>query len=289
MSKRTQKPSPTMPETTIKLSYSQIEQWEKCQLAWRFSKIDRRPQAPSEALILGTSFHAALEADGRSLAKLADYELLGIFEKAFQVELARADPTGLISGEKRIALRRKAQVMILEYIHTVQPHFAPLEVEQDFTLRLSDEVSFSGRIDAVTASSLVDWKTASKPWTPGDQHHKDQASAYLLARPDQQRVSFAVFAPSGESCGFQSLATTRTDEQKAQYRLKVLKVADDIRAAKASGNFAANPGPLCGWCGYLGSCSAGEAWLKLKGRVPQVPVLKYNLTAEEGHHAAKEN
>lgn len=274
MPKKTQPTLPTMPAPILALSHSQLETWSQCNLRWRFQKIDRIQAAPSEALILGTAFHAALEADGRASERLKDYQLLAIFEKAFQSELKTADPTGLISNEKRIALRRKAQLMITEYIKTVQPHYDPLAVEQDFSFMIDNDIQMRGRIDALTAVSLVDWKTASKPWNPGDQDHKDQATAYLIARPDQTRVSFAVFAPNGESCSFQSLATTRTEEQKAQYRLKVLKVADEIRAAKESGNYAANPGPLCGWCGYLGACSAGEAWLKLKGRVPQVPVLR---------------
>lgn len=280
MPKRTQPALTTMPEPIIRLSHSQMDTWQQCQLRWRLQKIDKLPAAPAEALILGTAFHAALEADGIASERLTDYQLLGIFEKAFQAELANADPTGLITNDKRIALRRKAQLMITEYIRTVQPYFAPLDVEQDFILGMSDDVHFVGRIDAITPVSIVDWKTANKPWQLGDQDHKDQATAYLIARPDQTRVSFAVFAPDGESCSFQSLPTTRTEEQKALYRAKVLRVADEMRAAKASGNFPANPGPLCGWCNHLGSCSAGEAWLKLKGRVPAVPVLRTTQTPQ---------
>jgi hypothetical protein len=274
--------------TPITLSHSQLETWQQCQFKWRLTKIDKVQKAPSEALILGTAFHAALEEDGRRKIvhnmNLQDFQMLDIFDKTMKGVLFADDPNGLITKARQTAMRAKAQLMILKYIDIVQPTFKPVSVESSFTFAVSDAVKFTGRIDAVTARGIVDWKTAGKPWEPGAQHSKDQASAYLTALPDQSQVSFAVFSTDGNSASFQSLPTQRTYDQQIDYQLKVMTVASQIQVAKQTGQFAANVGPLCGWCEVLGACTAGQAWLKMKGRVPQVPVIQ---TMKEGNDHAE--
>jgi putative RecB family exonuclease len=272
--------------TPITLSHSQLETWQQCQLRWRLTKIDKVQKAPSEALILGTAFHAALEEDGRRKIvhnmNLQDFQMLDIFDKTMKGVLFADDPNGLITKTRQTAMRAKAQLLILKYIEIVQPTFKPVSVESSFTFAVSDAVKFTGRIDAVTARGIVDWKTAGKPWEVGTQHSKDQAQAYLTALPEQSQVSFAVFSTDGNTASFQSLATQRDEAKAAAYKAKVLDTAEEIDSAKLSGKFTANVGPLCGWCEVLGSCTAGQAWLKLKGRTPQVPVIQA-MKAGEGN------
>jgi putative RecB family exonuclease len=277
MKRTTKKQTAPAQEPILKLSHSQLETWEQCRLKWKFQKIDMLPSAPSEALIFGTAIHAMLEMDGYLIAnensRMQDFHMLAAFDKVLQAELAKSDPYNLINKQRMIAMRARAQDIIRKYIAIVQPTYRPIEVEKDFSFILDGLVEFRGRIDAVTATSILDWKTASKPWETESQHQKDQATAYLIARPDMARVSFAVFSGVGDDCRFQSLATTRTERQKEDYSHKVLMAAGAIHAAEADDDFPANPGPLCGWCGMLAHCTAGQVWLKLKGRVPQVPVL----------------
>ena len=262
----------------ITLSHSQMETWQQCQFKWRLTKIDKVPRAPSEALILGTACHGALEADGKhriaNKASLPDYQLLAAFDEVMQAELTKSDPDHLIKPAHIIAMRAKAQLMIAKYCAIVQPTYRPLAVEQEINFTVSDDVRFTGRLDAVTVKGIVDFKTAGKPWAAEVQHSKDQASAYLMTRPDVASVSFAVFSTDGTTCQFQSLPTQRTEAQITDYQAKVRAVAQQIKTAKATNDFQANPGPLCGWCEALGSCTAGMAWLKVKGRVPQVPVIQ---------------
>jgi|SRR5579859_66058 len=272
---KTQSKSTTTP---ITLSHSQLETWQQCQLKWRLTKIDKVAKAPSEALILGTAFHAALEEDGRRIiegrARYDEIRLFQFFARTMDDELYRNDPNKLLKSQQLSAMRAKAQLMILKYIDIVQPTFKPISVESSFTFAVSEAVKFTGRIDAVTARGIVDWKTAGKPWEAGTQHSKDQAQAYLTALPEQSQVSFAVFSTDGNTATFQSLATQRDEAKAVAYKAKVLDIAEEIDRAKRSGQFAANVGPLCGWCEVLGSCTAGQAWLKMKGRVPQVPVIQ---------------
>ena len=282
--KRVTKTMPVTSTTPIILSHSQLETWQQCQLKWRLTKIDKVAKAPSEALILGTAFHAALELDGQEIMdhgdKLKDWELLAAFERTMKGELFRNDPGNLITKRQQVSMRAKAQLMILKYIDIVQPTFKPVSVESSFTFAVSEAVKFTGRIDAVTARGIVDWKTASKPWEAGTQHGKDQAQAYLTALPEQAQVSFAVFSTDGNSATFQSLATQRDEAKAAAYKAKVLDTAQQIQTAKETGQFEAKVGPLCPWCEVQGSCTAGQAWMKLKGKVPQVPVIQMMKAGE---------
>src|SRR5260221_1304321 len=49
------------------LSHSQCEMVSQCMRRYFLTKIEGAPQAPSESLILGSSIHTALEADGLDL------------------------------------------------------------------------------------------------------------------------------------------------------------------------------------------------------------------------------
>ncbi len=260
------------------LSHWQIETWEQCQLKWAHGKVYKSPAAPSDALILGTAIHAALEADGAAWIEgqrhIALDGLLDVFAQTLQSELALQDPDGLLADHVD-GMHRRGHAMLAAYVAHVQPRYAPQEVELTATFSV-DAITFTGRIDAITPKAIVDWKTASRPWADDAAAHKDQASAYLAARPDQTQVTFIVFACSPDDpdvCVVRTHPTTRTPAQLAAYQDKVRAVAAEIAAAKAAEVFLARTTPLCGWCGYLGSCPLGRAWLDAAGRRAAVPVV----------------
>jgi len=262
------------------LSHSQIELWEKCPFAWYLTNVLKVPRAPAEALILGNALHAALEADGRQ--RIADKEQLGmqelaeIADQAMDDELAKADPSGLLSEAKRFNMRHRVQAMIVAYLNHVAPRYRPLTVEEAFSFDVDTLVHFTGRIDAQTANAIIDWKTSGKLWQPGDVDGKDQATAYLIARPEMRQVTFIVFScheSTPDTCIVQSHIARRTDAQKIAYQAKIRATADDIMRAKKNNRFPLKPGPLCGWCGVLGSCSSGQTWLQTHHREPAVPLV----------------
>jgi len=85
-----------------------------------------------------------------------------------------------------------------------------------------------------------------------------------------------VFASSPEppyTCTVAMHSTTRNEVAKSLYRDKVRRIARQMQRARETGEYPAATGPLCGWCSFIGACSAGREWLRVKGREPQVPVL----------------
>jgi RecB family exonuclease len=264
--------------TKLFLSHSQIEQWEQCQYRWYLSKIQKAPRAPSEILTTGVAFHAALELYGRCQIEGNPATFAILRERAsvtLEEELQKTDPNKLITKSQIGIMYKRILAMITAFGDYVASHFIPEEVEVDFNVPMSS-VSYTGRIDAITPTAIIDWKTASKNWEPGSEHTKDQATAYLIAK-DRPRVTFVVFTSpkdAPELCTVRTHSTTRTEEQKAAYRLKVSRVAMDIRQAKETDTFKPGTGPLCGWCDVLGSCESGQKWLSSHGREPAVPVVK---------------
>lgn len=280
------------------LSHSSCEAWAQCRRRWYLQKIEGAPQAPSEALILGTAVHAVIEDDGRELMNGHDSNDLRLhvwLDGALEDALAKDDPHGLISAEQRRDMRAKGHAIIDAYIQHLRPRYRPSDVEDNFTVDIPGAPGwrFTGRIDArVTLAdgtpAIADFKTG-KAWEPGAEHGKEQATAYLWAdhiqRGYAQAVVFCIFpvkpdGNGGYTCTPQFRATRRTGMNLQVYKEGLQATARSIEQAKRTNEFPAKTGPLCGWCGVLGSCSEGQQWLASKGRTPAIPVVRRTVEVE---------
>lgn len=270
------------------LSHSQAETWQACPRRWQLTKLDKVPQAPSEALILGSAVHAAIEQDGiratrrepRMPASLLDL----VFRDALNKESIAADPRGMLAPFQRTAMLKRGQAMLDAYVREIQPHYHPLATEAPFEHRIADsDWTFSGRIDARTynardgAGVIIDHKTSSRAWPKGAEHTKPQADAYLWAsriadwQPEVKRVVFVIY--TGDSVELR--ATTRTEASIARYIDGVRRTASDIERATQNGQFEPRPTPLCGWCQVLHACPVGQQWLADHGRKPQPEIQRF--------------
>lgn len=287
-----------MSDETLWLSHSQLETFEQCARRWELQKVRRVKQAPSEALVLGDAVHQAIETDGRAAIagerRLGIPELVSLFSASLSVRLVADDPHKLLRSREN-DLRLRGLALLRAYAEQFQAAYRPEEVEAPFpevTLPSAysgvPEVRFTGRLDARVGKTIVDFKTASKVWPEGAEHHKPQALAYLWAdRMDRgeeaaaTQVRFVVLTTTqwerrGET-GYLASVDVRVAQPKAAdvvgYGARVQRVAQQISAARRNGVFMANPGPLCGWCGVLGSCPIGRRWLAERGRTPAVPMV----------------
>ena len=169
---------------------------------------------------------------------------------------------------------------------------------------LMDGWQFTGRIDARVmwgTPKILDFKTTGTPWTPGDQHGKEQATAYLLAdrlarrKEPAQRVTFAIFAtvPRGSeyACHPMYLATERSESELVafgkhlQFTASKLASETDFYRAGSAQAFLPKTGPLCNWCEVKHACAPGRAWLdgpqglawfkkSGKPRLPMLPIVE---------------
>src|SRR5260221_10695827 len=262
-----------------------METWGQCQRRWKHQKLDRVPQAPSEHLIFGDAIHQAIEADGVRLAAgksgLPHTALAGIFNLALEKRCQDEDPDGLLA-DKLPGLRMRALATIRAYVERVQPHYHPVAIEVPFSLPIPDldGWEFTGRIDAITErngqTTVVDFKTATKPWPAGAEHMKDQAVAYQWADAERRfakasnRVTFIVLPTvsngEGYDCPVEYRPTQRTGAHIAAYVEHVRNTVGRIEDAKRLNVFPASVGPLCAWCPCVASCTEGQAYLQRTGR-----------------------
>ncbi len=287
------------------LSHSQIEQWQQCQFRWYLRYVAHAPAAPSEQLILGDAVHAAIAEDGVRRLEWIDRRLglpalLQVFNEALEKRLAEDDPGKLLAG-RVMDLRLRGLAILSVYVEQVQPRYTPCaRPEEQFEVAIPDLDGwrFTGIVDARIFAgtggipTIVDWKTASRPWPDGAEHQKAQATAYLWAerqridahRAAASRVTFVVFTttprsgqldPAGYTCSAEFRSTIRVPQQLAAYEELVRGTAHDItrRALSPVKSVKTNTGPLCGWCPYLGSCPSGRFWLHSHDRQPAVPVV----------------
>lgn len=294
-----------MTTDVLTLSHSQLETFEQCPRRWELTKIHRVHQAPSEALIYGDAIHQAIEADGRAAVageqRHSIPQLVGTFSYVLGQRLAADDPQHLLRG-RWSAMRLRGLATLRAYHEQFASAYHPDEVEAPFPEVLLPsaysgvpDVRFTGRLDARVGRVIVDFKTASKAWAPGVEHQKPQALAYLwadaLARGEEQAattVRFVVLSatsvyrsdapsdpdlPDGYVASVDIRATMPRRSAVEHYAQRVRSVAQAISVAKQSGQFSANTGPLCGWCGCLGSCPSGQRWLRSRGRTPAVPLV----------------
>jgi hypothetical protein len=273
-----------------------VELFDGCPRRYQLTKIDHVPQAPAAPLIFGDAIHQALAADG--LQYLADGKRLTLdqlgrrFDLAFEERLSRDDPDSLISEEEAVRLTHDADAIFTGYVEHVQPYYFPLAVEEWFgkepaiPIPDADGWTFTGIVDAriVTQDGrgILDWKTG-KRWDTGAEHGKGQASAYLFADEARviisaetstdaaQFVMFLLLPVIDGVCVPEPRITTRDHSQRFAYVEHLRTVAREIDEARASGDFPAKTGPLCGWCNCLASCSDGQNWLRGKGRESHVP------------------
>jgi len=196
--------------------------------------------------------------------------------------------------DARADMRAKGHAIIRAYIQHLRPRYAPTSVEESFDVAIPGAPGwkFTGRIDArVTladgAPAILDFKTG-KAWQPGAEDSKDQATAYLWATNQQgsdaegdrqNAVVFAIFPTEpdgngGYTCRPQFRTTTRDEHQLYIYANGLRMTAEAITEAKRNNDFPARTGPLCGYCGVLGSCTSGQQWLADHDRKPAIPMVR---------------
>jgi hypothetical protein len=289
----------------ILLSHSQIDTWLHdtygCPLKWAYGKVIRLPSTPSTALILGESFHKALEYDTTALRDglppLTFSQLENHFKERLIENIQEQDPYFLLSDQQIDIMYDRGLIFLQTYLDDVQPRFLSpnrhriiaseewipeVRIEQDGLI-----VVYRGRIDAATyviaddgsfvPGLIIDFKTASRNWLDGDQHTKDQATGYLLSYGAStnpllaatKNVLFSVFTRNK----VQLLQTRRDPAQLFQYKQKIWYVGTSIHSSVQAHTYSSRPGQRCKWCSYHSACPAGTAYMQRNGVIPVAPAM----------------
>jgi putative RecB family exonuclease len=248
-------------ELPATLSPSKVSAFKDCALAFRFSVIDRLPEAPSAAAVRGTLVHRVLEqlycaepAD-RTLA-LALSTLSSVAEEARhadaeyrQLELDDQAQAGYLAEVERLVRR---------YFEMEDPtNIRPIGLE----LRLEAElggVRLRGIIDRLELDAegelvVTDYKTGRAPAQRyeqgrfgGVQFYAFLCQAVLGRRP--ARIQLLYLADGV------SIIATPSEQSIRGLERRVGAVWQAVERACAADDFRPHPGPLCAWCAFQSFC-----------------------------------
>lgn len=260
-------PDPTLPgfERNLKppdyLSPSSIGTWQQCPLKFKYSRIDKIVDPPTEATTLGNFVHDVLEAllllpsENRTLA-----EARRLMREKWDVEYAEKTIDVIGQHNKKIhEFRWRAWWCIENYFSMENPQALTFDGLEDYVVGSIGKVPMRGYIDRWHRSDegivIGDYKTGKTPrpqWR-GDKFQQLAIYALLLGAIHDEPVSRMelLYLKDG-------VRLTEPVKEPALVAVaeKIDSVYDELLASCASGQFEAKPSRLCDWCSYKSFCPA---------------------------------
>jgi putative RecB family exonuclease len=246
------------------LSPSSIDLWLQCPRKFREEKVRGRSGGTGEAALLGTFVHLILEhlmklpSGERSLGAARELALSCWSEFSSSSEWvgwaadAEVDVT---------SFRRRAWASVCGYFEIENPDGVEVLDTERFLNATVAGVPLRGIVDRIDQDIfddvvIVDYKTGKvpAPWFRAAKFRQLNLYAALYealtgVRPGEGRLLFTSF---GEVIG-----TTVTPESVDE-AVEVASTAwSEIAVSFESGRWEARPGPLCGWCPFVGECAEG--------------------------------
>lgn len=248
--------------TPSTLSPSKVSSFKDCALAFRFSAIDKLPEAPSPAATKGTLVHLALEhlfareAPDRTLDHALDdlataTEIMRSDEDFIGLELDEAAEATFLADAERL-VRRYFEVEDPAAVH-------PVGLELLLEARI-DDIRIRGIIDRLELNAdgglvVTDYKTGKSPHTTHQQGRLGGVTFYALLCQELFGVLPAqvqlIYLGDGLTI------TTEPNEQSIRaLKAKLRALWQAISMACEKEDFRPRPGPLCNWCSFHAFCPA---------------------------------
>lgn len=239
------------------VSASSLSQYQRCPRQWAYRYVLGVKVPPDGGLLVGSGVHHAAEVgmvekmqtgtdpDPEMAAETAA-EYVSEQVRSGEVRLEDDDQGGLTDRAVRISRAWAAEAA---------PLVMPVAVEDTFTVSLAG-IPVTGRLDVVTATQVVDWKTSGKSPNRDDVVKSTQTSLY--ARATGKPLSFVYLVNQVKGVKVAPVEVGE-DESAQAARLAEATVAD-VAEGMALGVWPRNRnGWHCSkrWCGYYDRCMAG--------------------------------
>ncbi len=225
--------------------------------------MDRLPDPPGEAAVLGTFTHRVLELLCREEpAERTVERARQLAREEWSWISSRDDFTALgLDGDAQRAFRWRSWEAIEGLWRLEDPSQVDVRsTEQRVTARLGD-VPFQGIVDRVESTSgglaITDYKSGRAPRP--DRRDAALTQVFLYAA--------AVEADSGERptrvrllyLGQEAVEADSTPEALSAATASLSSTWADLGGACSAGEFEVRTGPLCGWCPYVTVCAEGRS------------------------------
>ena len=243
------------------LSPSSVGTWQQCPLKFKYGRIDKIPDPPTEATILGNFVHDVLEG------------LLRLGSEDRNVSAARNimrtlwdDDYGprvidIIGNDSKVVheFRWRAWWCIENYFTMEDPAVVQFDGLEDYVVGSIDGAPVRGYIDRWhrTNDGIVigDYKTGKTPrpqWR-GDKFQQLAIYALLLEQIHNEPISNMELLYLKDGVRLSEKPKPATLDVVTE-SVKTTHV--ELGAACASGEFEARPSRLCDWCAYKTFCPA---------------------------------
>lgn len=240
------------------LSPSSISTFQQCPLKYKYSRIDKMQEPPTEATLRGNFVHSILEemyaypADARTLDNVRTIAK-DLWENEY---LEKVRP--YVRGDEALHLFRWSSWWCVENLFKMENptelHFDGIETELNDNI---DGVAIKGFIDRWrnTPDGIIigDYKTGK---TPAPRFQEDKyfqllLYAYVLEKQLGQKVSEIELLFIKDE---KRLAKKVTDDDRENVRTTVVEVRKQIDARCVSGEFEPIKHRLCDWCSFKSIC-----------------------------------
>lgn len=287
------------------LSPSSLDLWEQCQRRFRIEKVERRPTGGSGLdAVVGIYVHRVLEIlmaepmrrrtidrarllcgeVWKEIQEREDYKALGLGGQPYVGPAEEAED----QAAARLAFRRRVWASVRSYFETENPAYIDVVATEQKLGAVIEGVPIRGIVDRIERDAfddlvVTDYKSGKVPAPMFRGPKLRQLNLYaalveavLDERPTDGRLVFTSF---GKVIGTKFTPDTVSEAVEA-----AVDAWEGIGAAMAvDGPWEPSPGPLCGWCPWVGECDEGLAEIrdrrgagKLKKAAPN-----YDLAAPE--------
>lgn len=242
------------------VSHSQISMFLRCPRQWEFRYVKGLKMPPSGALILGSSYHKALEANFaqkvESEIDLGLEDVLDAFSDHWETRLEQEKD---IQWEdlKPGVLKDQGISIVTLYHQQEAPQIQPVAVEIPYGKVIAD-TSFVGSVDLVERrGTVIDHKTSARAYNQ-DEVDKDiqaTAEAFMVGRPINHEFHVAIKTKVPK---IQKVASIRTIDDILWWLDLVRGVIAQMRSGIAPPNpttWACSPK----WCGFWSICRGGAS------------------------------
>jgi putative RecB family exonuclease len=256
-------------EVPVSLTPSKIATFKDCGLAFRFSAIDKVPEAPSVPATRGTFVHAALErlfglpAEERTVERAVlclDEAFVGLAEDPEYTGLA-------LEPEQAATFRDEAEALVRRYFELEDPTLVTpigleLKLEVEVPLPSGSLVTLRGIIDRLELDEdgglvVTDYKTGKPPGPRQEQQRLGGVHfyAFLCERLFGQRPSRVqlLYLGGGKP---QSISISPSEQSTRGLQRRVAAIWAAIERACDQEAFKPQVTALCDWCSFKAHCPA---------------------------------
>lgn len=206
-----------------KLSYSQISLYKRCPRLWYEQYIEgHRLKEVSQPLSFGIAYHAGVE---ELMSRWGDDIAVSEACSRFEWEYCFGRMPGP-NEKKWMPIGNRLIVNLVDKLWALD--FEPIAIE-----KMVERNKFRGRIDCVAdvkgEKTIIDWKTANRPYDLGRVDIDEQLTAYSYLLPDVPHQGFCVGVKDTQEIFWYE--TVRTSKQRDDFEDMVRHIRREMEEA----------------------------------------------------------